>query len=184
MQRATGNRTIEVVDYDPEWPNLFQRVRERAWPSIRDFAIAIEHVGSTSVPGLAAKPVLDIDVVIPSRNEIQLAITRLSGLSYSHCGDLGIEDREAFSAPHGPPHHLYVCPSGSVALLNHLTLRNHLREHPSDVQAYSALKKRLAEEWSGDTDSYVAGKTDFILTILASHGFSAGSLESIRRANR
>jgi GrpB-like predicted nucleotidyltransferase (UPF0157 family) len=179
------NRTIQVVDYDPEWPDLFQRLREGIWPSNRDFAIAIEHVGSTSVPGLAAKPVLDIDVVVPSRNEIQLAATRLSNLGYAHRGDLGIEDREAFTAPEDrPAHHLYVCPSQSVALLNHLTLRDHLRAHPADVEAYSALKKRLAEQCSGDIDSYIAGKTDFILAILAYRGFSSERLESIRRANR
>jgi GrpB-like predicted nucleotidyltransferase (UPF0157 family) len=173
------------VDYDPDWPNLFQQVRERIWPSIRDFAIAIEHVGSTSVPGLAAKPVLDIDIVIPSRNEIRLAITRLSNLGYAHRGDLGIQDREAFRTPvDGPTHHLYVCPSRSVALLNHLTLRDHLRAHPSDVEAYSALKKLLAEQCGGDIDSYVEGKTDFILAILAYRGFSTERLESIRGANR
>lgn len=184
MQPATSNRAIQVVDYHREWPNLFQQVRERVWPSIRDFAIAIEHVGSTSVPGLAAKPVLDIDVVIPSR-EIQLAITRLSSLGYSHRGDLGIEDREAFTAPgDGPAHHLYICPSESVALLNHLTLRDHLRAHPSDIDKYSALKNRLAEECSGDINSYVEGKTGFIPAVLARHGFSAERLESIRRANR
>ena len=140
MQRVPANRAIQVVDYDPEWPNLFRRVRERVWPSISDFAIAIEHVGSTSVPGLAAKPVLDIDIVIPLRNQIQLAVTRLSNLGYAHLGDLGIGDREAFTAPWGgPDHHLYVCPSESVVLLNHLTLRDRLRAHPSDVEAYSAL---------------------------------------------
>jgi GrpB-like predicted nucleotidyltransferase (UPF0157 family) len=185
VQPATSNRAIQVVDYDPEWPNLFQQVRERVWPSIRDFAIAIEHVGSTSVPGLAAKPVLDIDVVIPSPSEIQLAITRLSSLGYSHRGDLGIEDREAFTAPaDGPAHHLYVCPSESVGLLNHLTLRDHLRAHPSDIDKYSTLKKSLAEECSGDINSYVEGKTGFILEILARHRFSAERLESIRQANR
>ena len=185
MQPATSNRAIHVVDYDPEWPNLFQQVRERVWPSIRDVAIAIEHVGSTAVPGLAAKPVLDIDIVIPSRNEIQLAIARLSSLGYSHSGDLGIEDREVFTAsPDGPAHHLYVCPSESVALLNHLTLRDHLRAHPSDIEKYSALKKCLAEECGGDINCYVEGKTSFILAILGRHGLSAERLESIRRANR
>jgi GrpB-like predicted nucleotidyltransferase (UPF0157 family) len=185
VKQVPANRTIQVVNYDPKWPNLFQRIRERVWPSICDFTIAIEHVGSTSVPGLAAKPVLDIDVVIPSRNEIQLVVTHLSNLGYAHRGDLGIEDREAFTAPEdGPAHHLYVCSSESVALLNHLTLRDHLRAHPSDVEAYSALKKRLAEQCSGDLDRYVEGKTDFILSILAQYGFSAERLEFIRRANR
>ena len=137
------------------------------------------------MPGLAAKPVLDIDIVIPLWNQIQLAVTRLSNLGYAHLGDLGIGDREAFTAPWGgPDHHLYVCPSESVALLNHLTLRDRLRAHPSDVEAYSALKKQLAEEFTRDIDSSAEGKTDFIPSILGQHGFSAECLESIRRTNR
>jgi GrpB-like predicted nucleotidyltransferase (UPF0157 family) len=185
VQQATSDRTIQVVDYDPEWANQFCRLRDRIWPSISDFAIAIEHVGSTSVPGLAAKPVLDIDIVIPSRSDLQLAVTRLANLGYAHRGNLGIEDRDAFAAPlDGPALHLYVCPGESIALRNHLILRDHLRTHPSDVEAYSALKKKLAAEFSRDVDSYMEGKGDFISSILAQHGFSAESLESIRRTSR
>ena len=181
----TSPRVIEVVDYDAEWPVRFARLRERIWPAVRDFALRIEHVGSTSVPGLAAKPVIDLDLVVPSRHEIPLAVARLASLGYTHQGDLGIPDREAFDTPCGEiAHHQYVCPAESLALRNHLALRDHLRASASEVAAYSALKKRLACEFPHDIARYVEGKTEFILSILAQCGFPPDSLDSIRRANQ
>ena len=185
MPPTPSPRTIVVVDYDPEWPDLFARLHERIWPSVSDFALGIEHVGSTSVPGSAAKPVIDMDIVIASRQEIPLAVTRLTSLGYRHEGDLGIRDREAFDSPAwGIAHHLYVCPRESLALRNHLALRDHLRAHPSDVAAYSALKKKLAREFPHDIASYVEGKSDFILSVLARQGLSPDTVESLREANR
>jgi GrpB-like predicted nucleotidyltransferase (UPF0157 family) len=80
MTSLPGSRRIEVVDYNPEWPNRFCQLRDRIWPSVDDFAVSIEHVGSTSVPGLAAKPVIDLDIVVRSRSEVGVAVTRLSQL--------------------------------------------------------------------------------------------------------
>ena len=99
---------ITVVDYDPTWPTAFEAVRARVWQVVGDIAIAVEHVGSTSVPGLPAKPVIDIDVVVPTGAAVTVAIERLSTLGYRHLADLGIEGREAFAGPNMPPrHHLY-----------------------------------------------------------------------------
>jgi len=152
---------------------------------VRDIAVGIEHVGSTAVPGLAAKPVIDLDIVIPSQQELPLMVVRLAGLGYEYLGNLGIQDREAFSMPENQPaHNLYVCPRDSVALRNHITLRDHLRVNPSDVVAYALLKNQLAEHFAHDIHRYVEGKSDFILSILAQYDFSAASLDSIRRANQ
>lgn len=173
------------MDYDPDWPNLFVRLRDRIWPHVSDFAARIEHVGSTSVPGLAAKPVIDVDIVVASRREIPLAVSRLANLGYTHLGNLGIEDREAFDTPSwGLAHNLYACPCESVALQNHIALRDHLRGHPSDVAAYSALKKELARKFSHDIASYVEAKSDFILSVLTRCGFTPDCIDSIRRTNR
>lgn len=185
MDPRTTRGIIRVVDYNPEWPDWFSRLRERVWPSVRDIAVAVEHVGSTAVPGLAAKPVIDLDIVIPSRSELPLMVERLGRLGYEHRGNLEVPDREAFSTSENQPaHHLYVCPRNSVALRNHITFRDHLRAHPSDAVAYSSLKKQLAERYPHDMDSYVEGKTDFILSILAQYGLSADCLNSIRRVNQ
>lgn len=176
---------MRVVDYDPVWPGQFAGLRDRLWTAVGDFALTIEHVGSTSVAGLAAKPVIDLDIVLPSRNEVRLAVTRLAELGYEHLGDLGIEDREAFRAwPDEPAHNLYVCPRDSVPLHNHVAVREHLRTHPADLAAYARLKKQLAGEFAQDIDGYVEGKSEFLLAILAQCGFSGDRLDSIRRANR
>jgi GrpB-like predicted nucleotidyltransferase (UPF0157 family) len=92
-------RTIVVVDYDPTWPDAFELVRSTVWPVVRDVALAIEHVGSTSVPGLAAKPIIDISVVLRADADLAPAIERLATVGYSHQGNLGIEKREAFRSP-------------------------------------------------------------------------------------
>ena len=183
--RTTGAmRRIEVMDYNPEWPRMFADLRDAIWPSVRDLAVGIEHVGSTSVAGLAAKPVLEIDLVIEGRGQMPMIVERLATIGYRHRGDLGIEDREVFAMPRGMPmHHLYVCTSNSLPLRNHLALRDHLRAHPPDATAYGNLKKELARKFPNDIDAYTEGKTEFILGILAKYGFSPASLDSIRRVN-
>jgi GrpB-like predicted nucleotidyltransferase (UPF0157 family) len=177
--------SITVVEYDPAWPAAFERLRATVWPVLADVAVAIEHVGSTSVPGLAAKPVIDLDVVVRARTDVPVAVGRLTTLGYDHVGDLGIEGREAFRPPAGAPaHHLYVCRSDAPSLANHLAVRDHLRAHPERAHAYGALKKRLAHAFANDVDAYVAGKTDFIVAILREAGIAPEHLEGIERANR
>jgi GrpB-like predicted nucleotidyltransferase (UPF0157 family) len=176
--------TIVVVPYDPAWPGRFQGLRRRIWPVVADVAESIEHVGSTSVPGLAAKPVIDIDVIVPSAAEVPLAIERLATIGYEHLGDLTVTGREAFQ---GPPrsieHHLYVCPAGVLSLRNHLALRDHLRAHPDAAAAYGALKLKLASE-TDDIDVYIAGKTDLVASFLAAEGLQPDELAVIAGINR
>jgi GrpB-like predicted nucleotidyltransferase (UPF0157 family) len=90
-------RRIEVVDYDPSWPNTFESLCARLWPALADVALSIEHVGSTSVPGLAAKPIIDISSMVPENPDVPIGISRLATLGYIHRGDLGIKGREAFT---------------------------------------------------------------------------------------
>jgi GrpB-like predicted nucleotidyltransferase (UPF0157 family) len=185
MKGPTSFAAVQVVDYDPDWPRVFRQLKGHIWPSARDVAVAIEHVGSTSVPGMAAKPVIDLDVVIASRTDLPVLLLRLAMLGYKHRGNLGIEDREAFMAPQSQPaHHLYVCLQNSVALRNHIAVRDYLRTHPSEAVAYSNLKKRLAERFANERERYVEGKSDFILSILKQCGFSAEELGSIKRTSR
>ena len=150
-----------------------------------DVALRIEHVGSTSVPGLAAKPIIDMTAVVPSRKEVPLAIERLATLGYTHLGNLDIEDREAFSNPPGlPAHNLYVCPVGTIGVVNQVAVRDYLRTHPDVAARYGALKKELAAQFPEDIESYVFGKTDLVLEILRAAGLSADQLATIERVNR
>jgi GrpB-like predicted nucleotidyltransferase (UPF0157 family) len=176
--------TIVVSDYDPDWPRRFEEISARVWPVVADIALSMEHVGSTSVPGLAAKPVIDIDIVVPSPAVVPVAIERLATLGYEHVGDLTVTGREAFRAPAGAvPQHLYVCPAGVLPLRNHLALREHLRTHPDAVQAYGALKQRLAAQ-TDDIDVYIDGKTDLITGFLAAEGIEPDDLDLIAGVNR
>ena len=176
---------IIVVPYDPEWPARFDALRRPIWEAVRDVAIAVEHVGSTAVPGLAAKPIVDMTVVVRSPSDIPDAITRLERLGYLHRGDLGIAGREAFHVPPElPAHHLYVCTCDSTALANHITFRDWMRTHPEDANAYGALKEQLASRFLDDIDGYVDGKTAFIASILAKSGMDLNDLSDIAAANR
>lgn len=177
--------TIVVVDYDPGWPEAFEQLRSRIWPIVREVATAIEHVGSTSVPGLAAKPIIDISVVARSEADIPAGIQRLATIGYVHQGCLGVEGREAFTTPTSSlRHHLYLCAGNSPAFANHLAVRNYLRAHPEVAQEYGALKKQLALRCVDDIDGYTAGKTDVILRILRKEGFQSDKLKNIERINR
>lgn len=162
------SKPIEVADYDPSWPLLFADIAGRVRAAFAEGPPArIEHVGSTSVPGLPAKPVIDIDVVIPSRADLPEAIARLAALGYAHQGDLGITSRESFKRPpDAPPQNLYVCAADSPELRRHVTFRDYLRAHPNDARRYAELKRDLAARHVTDIDGYVNGKADFIKSIL------------------
>lgn len=172
---------VQIVDYDPQWALDFEALRARIWPVVSDIAVSIEHVGSTSVPGLAAKPVLDIDIIV---GDVARTIERLASIGYTHRGNLGIEGREAFrSSQNEPKHNLYVCRDDSAALRDHLTFRDYLRTHPETAQAYAQLKYSLATRFPDDVNSYAIAKTDFVTSVLESAGISTARIEEIRREN-
>jgi len=154
---------VIVLDYDSNWPALFQPLRRRIADALGDMAAAIEHVGSTAVPDLAAKPIIDIDVLLTSEPMLPTAIERLATLGYVHRGNLGIPEREAFFAPvNDPPHHLYVCPPCSAEFRRHIAFRDYLRAHPRDAKNYGDLKIALAERFRQDRSAYNTAKGKFV----------------------
>jgi GrpB-like predicted nucleotidyltransferase (UPF0157 family) len=161
---------IEVVEYDPRWPATFAELRARLTAAVANRALAIEHVGSTAVPGLAAKPTIDIDLVIRSRTELAAVFEGLTAIGYVHRGELqnGPAGCDAFHRPHDSPvHHLYVCPQGNEAHRRHLVLRDYPRAHPETAAEYAALKRELALRYSTDIGGYTSAKTAFIERVLA-----------------
>jgi GrpB-like predicted nucleotidyltransferase (UPF0157 family)/GNAT superfamily N-acetyltransferase len=181
---ANSKPAIVVESYRDSWIDDYNLIRALVWPKIQDIALAIEHVGSTSVPGLSAKPIIDVDVIVESVDKMPMIIERLCEAGYEHRGDLGIEGREAFHAPtNSVRQNFYVCLDGSLALRNHLILRDHLRENASARRAYGDLKQNLAARFAGDIDAYVEAKTDLILKILAQHAVPEWELNLIRNAN-
>lgn len=176
---------ITVVDYDPRWPVRFAELRDRLWAVVDGHAAAIEHVGSTAVPGLAAKPIIDLDIVVDSPAMLPLVIRRLDTIGYRHQGDRGIPGREAFRSPEGSvAHHLYLCPRDALALRNHLAVRDHLRADAESARQYGELKQRLAAAHRSDSDGYTTAKTGFLLAILKAQGFPVEALATIGAINR
>ncbi|HKW00483.1 MAG TPA: GrpB family protein [Vicinamibacterales bacterium] len=177
--------TVVVVDYDAEWPRLFDELRARVWPAVADVALAIEHVGSTSVVGLAAKPIIDMTVVVASPADVPATIERLAAVGYRHVGDLGIAGREAFKAPDGlPRHNLYICAQGTIGIVNQIAVRDYLRAHPEAAAAYAQLKKQLSRRFPNDINSYVLGKTELLLGVLRAAGLTEAQLAEIEEDNR
>lgn len=164
-----GKRRVEVHPYNPAWKTAFLELQAMLHGILDDFAISIEHVGSTSVEGLAAKPIIDIDVVMESYAVFPAIVERLAAAGFEHRGDLGIEGREAFKRNFEDgfmAYHLYVCPKDGEELRRHLALRNYLRTHPDARDAYGALKMANAEKFRYDIDGYIEAKGPFIRGIL------------------
>lgn len=160
-------RTVKVIvePYNENWKTAFDVIRQELEEAIGDLVIGIEHVGSTSVEGLSAKPCIDIDVVIRDYTVFDEVVRRLAAIGYIHEGDLGIKDREAFrytDKPHLMQHHLYVCPQASEELHRHITFRDYLRSHPEAVQKYGAVKAQAAQLFPDDIDQYIAYKSPCI----------------------
>jgi GrpB-like predicted nucleotidyltransferase (UPF0157 family)/chloramphenicol 3-O-phosphotransferase len=164
---SMARAAIVIADYDEGWPALFERMAAPVREAVAGLGARVEHVGSTSVPGLAAKPVIDIDVVVGSPADVPAAIERLRALGYVYQGDKGIEGREAFLSPRGTPeHHLYVVVDGNRPHTDHIRFRNHLRQHPDAVTEYAALKRHLAGRHGTDRLGYTDAKTAFITEAL------------------
>ena len=161
-------KQVVVHSYEKIWADDFVEIRDELNTVLKNLALRIEHVGSTSVEGLSAKPIIDIDVVIQNRDKLPEVIAALQKLGYSHEGDLGIPGREAFKyegKEHLRKHHLYVCASDAEELKRHIAFRDYLRSHPDAVAEYSRIKEEGAELYPWDIDKYIEHKAPFIESI-------------------
>ncbi|NEA36415.1 GrpB family protein [Streptomyces sp. SID13031] len=159
----------EVVPYDDRWPAWFDELRASLDRLLAGLPAEIEHVGSTAVPGLAAKPIIDVDVVVPTAEQVPTAVAALAAGGYEHEGDLGIAGREAFRMPVDAVryHHLYVVVAGNKAHRDHLVLRDRLRTDPEALARYAELKRELAPLLRVDRSAYVDGKGALIEELLS-----------------
>ena len=175
---------VSVAPYNPEWKKRFDELREPIWAEISDLAVDIVHVGSTSIEGMSAKQVIDIDIVIDDWGKLKDITERLRILGYVHVGNLGIKEREVFNLEKKPlhDHHLYVTHRDSVAYRNHILLRKHLSENPDAFRRYRDLKLSLAST-AADIDKYTQLKTDLILEFLKAEGLPDKDLDEIRSEN-
>ena len=158
-------KRVTVVPYDEAWKSAFEEIKNEIEAVIGDMILGIEHIGSTSVQGLSAKPCIDIDVVIKDDSRFGELVRKLETIGYIHEGNLGIKDRETFKyteKPHLMMHHLYVCPQYSEELHRHITFRDFLRNNTEAVKKYSLVKEKAAELFPNDIDKYIEYKTPCI----------------------
>ncbi len=176
------NPEVRVEDHQAVWHERFERLRELVKP----LGLPLEHVGSTSVPGLAAKPVIDADLILDDWSRLDELKKSLKKLGFYHVGDYGLEGREMFTQTLRLdfPHNFYLCRLGCEALENHLKLRNYLCAHPEAVTRYGALKKSLAEEFPDDVDQYCAAKSELIAEFLLAAGMNSESVSGIKAINK
>lgn len=159
---------IKVVDYNPSWPDIFARERDRIWALIGDVTEEIHHIGSTSIAGLSAKPKIDIDAVVRNEALVADAVERVKTLDdFTFHGDPYGDRMWTFTSGHGSyGTRLYLCGPDNPAHVRRMLFRDWLREHPDDAAEYAALKRQLSAEANGDWDFYTGGKSDFVARIL------------------
>ena len=179
---------ITISTYDDSWPAAFIQIRHLLESSLSSPYVSIEHIGSTSVPGLCAKPIIDIDIMVNEKGEKIPIIIDLKKLGYKHVGDLGIIGREAFR-PTGellelPKHNLYLMETDNIAWVNHRLLRDQLRANAEDRDRYAQLKRDLAKKYPEDIDAYIEGKSEFILKVLSESEMDMVALNIIRAQNK
>lgn len=159
------SKRIVVKPYNPIWKWSFVLIRNRLQRVLETSNESIHHVGSTSVEGLPAKPIIDIDVEIKSFNGLEKVKEKLQRLGYCHVGDQGIKGREVFKLKSWsllPKHHLYVCVSGSSELNRHIAFRNYLIANPKTKEAYGKLKIEAAKKHPYNMDAYLKMKGELI----------------------
>lgn len=166
--------SFRTVEYTEAWASEFLVERDRLATVFAGTDTAIEHVGSTSVPGLCAKPILDICVGVPELSVVEERIGALEALGYEYVPEYEVEipDRRYFRRPAERPrtHHVHACRRGDSIWRRHLAFRDWLRSHDEDRDAYCALKRELYERHSLDRPAYTEAKGPFIQSILTKAG--------------
>jgi GrpB-like predicted nucleotidyltransferase (UPF0157 family) len=161
-----GADTVVLVQYDEAWPSLFVEERVRIEGALGSWVKGIEHVGSTAVPGLAAKPILDIMVGVGNLRDAERYIRPLEELCYEYRGEAGVPGRLFFRKGNPRTHHLHVTDIGSQFWERHLVFRDYLRAHPETAREYARLKHFLADRFRGERAAYTEAKTGFISEVI------------------
>jgi GrpB-like predicted nucleotidyltransferase (UPF0157 family) len=167
---------VRLLEYTAEWRSLFEEERFRLANQIGEAIIEIQHIGSTAIPGMIAKPILDMAIAVVNFEEAYGAIPKMEGLGYTYRGENGIPRRHYFVKGEPRTHHLHMVEIDSEDWLINLRFRDYLIAHPTAAEAYSRLKSTLAEKYPNDREAYQAGKARFIQEILRKTRHSQSSL--------
>ncbi|WP_052255328.1 GrpB family protein [Salinicoccus sp. YB14-2] len=156
-------RSIKVVNYNDQWPRIFEEEKEKLEAVLKVELMEIYHIGSTSVPGLKAKPIIDIMPVVKNIEDVDRYEAEMAGLGYESLGENGIAGRRYFrKGGDERSHHVHVFEEGSEDITRHLSFRDYLREHQEVRFHYENLKMKLASEFPNDIGGYMDRKNQFI----------------------
>ena len=158
---------VVIADYNPGWPRMYEEERDRVVAAIGEWLVDIQHVGSTSVPGLAAKPVVDIMPGLRTLDDAEQIIAPLEALGYEHvpASQDDIPDRRYFRRGIPRLYHIHAVEAGGDFWKRHIAFRDYLRAHPETAAEYADLKRQIAAQYGSDRLGYVNAKTDFISSV-------------------
>jgi GrpB-like predicted nucleotidyltransferase (UPF0157 family) len=161
-------RKVEVVPHDPKWKEAFEIEAKQVAKALDKNVVAIHHIGSTAIPGIYAKPIIDLLVEVEDIVKVDEQNPAMELLVYEVMGEYGIPDRRFFRKDNKEgvrTHHVHTFAVGSEQVKRHLNFRDYIRSHPEDAHRYSELKQKLAREYPTNIDGYMDGKDEFIQEI-------------------
>ncbi|MEX2238517.1 MAG: GrpB family protein [Dehalococcoidia bacterium] len=164
---ALPHQPVVIVDYDPEWPRLFEEEKARILEACGEWLAGIEHIGSTSVPGLPAKPIIDIMPGLRRLEDGANCIAPLKALGYQYLGEYGIPDRLYFNRGVPRSHHVHMYEVHKGQWDWHLLFRDYLRKYPEVAQNYARLKYKLSAQHHDDVNVYAEAKSEFVDDVIA-----------------
>lgn len=161
------SRKVKLVPHDPRWVQQYEEEAERLTAVFQPILVGIHHIGSTSIPGIKAKPIIDMMIVVSSITAVDTLIEPMADLGYISKGENGIAGRHYFrkGSDEHHTHHIHTYPENHPEIARHLNFRDYLRHHPADAAAYSDLKERLAQRYEHDVEMYTNSKTAFIRNV-------------------
>src|SRR5918992_6275624 len=167
--------TVKLMPHSELWHQLFAEEEARLRDALGEYVLALEHVGSTAICGLSAKPIIDIAVAVREITDAEKCVIPLRHIGYEYRGEQGIPGRHFFGKGEPRTHHLHMVELSSDFWRSHLLFRDYLLQHRETTEKYERLKKELAEEYRGDREAYTERKAAFIESVLkAACGSGAG----------
>lgn len=152
-------REVKVTSYNPVWNSIYTQEAEKIRHLFGNELKGIYHIGSTSVEGLSAKPIIDIMPIVQNINKVDMFNNEMINLGYKPKGENGIKGRRYFQkGGDHRTHHVHIYQAGSVEIHRHIAFRDYLRSHPNDKKVYGELKEKLAAVYPNDINSYISGK--------------------------
>lgn len=160
------HNSVKLVPFSPEWKNLFEEEKQALFSTLAGCLLEVEHIGSTAIPNMPAKPIIDIAATVKNEGDIEKCIKPLTDTGYEYKGEYGLPGRHFFIKGKPSTHHLHVVVSGSHHWELWLLFRDYLIQHKHPAHEYSVVKQALAKKYARDRDSYTKNKGDFIVAVL------------------